>query len=106
MYIAGEHFHIVELAVWLDIPLRVAPVPLAVIDVDVDISCIPHSTGDHCVGCRADVGLSNFIGKMVPAVPTHRRRSCKRSGLRRCWKDRENQSGRNYAADGLEQLEP
>ena len=82
MDVGGERLHVGEPAVGLDAALGVALALPGVVDVDVDITRIPHAGGDHGVGCGAHVGVGDLFGKVVPAVPSHGRRGRQLRGLR------------------------
>src|SRR5437899_10437254 len=51
--------------------LRVTLAFPGVVNIDVHISGILHSTGDHGVGGRTNCLVIHFPGKMIPTVPAH-----------------------------------
>jgi hypothetical protein len=44
-----------------------------VVDVDVDVAGVSHAGGDNLVGGIANVLVSDSLGEVIPAIPSHRR---------------------------------
>src|SRR5215469_2361391 len=72
----GQRLHVWELAVGLNVPFRIAHTLPGVVDVDVDVSRVPHSARYHRLCLRANSGIVNFVVEMIPAIPSHWRTWC------------------------------
>ena len=73
MNVVGKALHVGELLVGQDVALRVTPTFPGVVDVDIGVAHLVHPACDHRVGHRAHVIRRDASGKLVPAVPSHRR---------------------------------
>ncbi len=92
--VVGQGLHVRKLAIGMKNALGVALTLPGVVNVDVNITGVAHSAGDHSVGLCTHCGVVNFVAEMVPAVPAHGRGGSNLRGLGLHWRQQQSENRR------------
>ncbi len=73
MNVVGESFHVGKALVGMQFAVRIALALPRIVDIHVQIARLAHAGADQQVRRRPDIRSGHALGKMVPAIPAHRR---------------------------------